>query len=233
MGAARARGPRLRNRATASTQGAVPARSDSLASYTLSTGAGRCSEPNPRAPTRPRGLPITAPHPQSSSGTHRRKSPRHTDCPSPPDDAHRTPTPTALPPRPLLTSIPLLLIPHPDARPTPLCRRPASGLPLSRLGCPARFFLQVEEGGSSAKRWTPLPRMPRRDAKSGPEAGRRPVHLLRRTPRNEHRETNTKSRTHMTWGRARPLRRALRQTAHSDAAACPVLVARSVGRSPS
>jgi hypothetical protein len=28
-----------------------------------------------------------------------------------------------------------------------LCRRPASGQPPSRLGCPARFIWQVEEGG--------------------------------------------------------------------------------------
>ena len=48
--------------------------------------------------------------------------------------------------------------------------------------------LQVEEGGSSAKRWTPLPRKPRRRAKSGPEAGRRPVDLQASTPRDQHEE---------------------------------------------
>src|SRR5215217_442588 len=37
-----------------------------------------------------------------------------------------------------------------------------------------RFLWQVEEGPSSAKRWTALPREPRRGAKSRPEAGRRP-----------------------------------------------------------
>ena len=62
------------------------------------------------------------------------------------------------------------------------------------LACPV-FVWQVEEGGSSAKRWTPLPRKPRREAKSGPEAGRRPVRLLRRTPRDEHQEPNTQRRT--------------------------------------
>ena len=46
--------------------------------------------------------------------------------------------------------------------------------------------LQVEEGGSSAKRWTPLPRKPRRRAKPGPEAGRRPVDLQASTPRDQH-----------------------------------------------
>src|SRR5215217_3781655 len=36
------------------------------------------------------------------------------------------------------------------------------------------FLWQVEEGPSSAKRWTALPREPRREAKSRPEAGGRP-----------------------------------------------------------
>ena len=89
----------------------------------------------------------------------------------------------------------LLLPAHPHARPPPACRRPASGPPAYCLGCPARFIWQVEEGGSSAKRWTPLPRKPRRGAGSRPEAGRRPVRLLRRTTRDEHLETNSKRRT--------------------------------------
>ena len=76
----------------------------------------------------------------------------------------------------LSSPTPLLIL---IARPPPACRRPASGPPAICLGCPARFLWQVEEGGSSAKRWTPLPRKPRRRAKSGPEAGRRPVDLLR------------------------------------------------------
>ena len=62
-------------------------------------------------------------------------------------------------------------------------------------GLPARFIWHVEEGGSSAKRWTPLPRKPRRDALCRPAAGRRPVRLLRRTTRDEHLETNTQRRT--------------------------------------
>jgi hypothetical protein len=82
------------------------------------------------------------------------------------------------------------------------CHRPASDRPPSRLACLARFLLQVEEGGSSAKRWAPLPRKPRREAKPGPEAGRRHGRLLRRTPRNEHQEANTHRRT-----RERSLRR--------------------------
>ena len=72
--------------------------------------------------------------------------------------------------------------------PLPACRRPASGLPPSRLGCPARFIWQVEEGPSSAKRWTALPRKPRRDAGSRPEAGRRPGSL-----EGDHQERTTYS----------------------------------------
>ena len=70
----------------------------------------------------------------------------------------------------------LLLLPaHPHARPPPACRRPASGPPASCLGCPARFIWQVEEGGSSAKRWTPLPRKPRRERNLGRRRGGGPV----------------------------------------------------------
>ena len=49
--------------------------------------------------------------------------------------------------------------------------------------------------GSSASAVDPLPRKPTREAESGPEAGRRPVRFLRRTPRGEHAETNIKKRT--------------------------------------
>jgi hypothetical protein len=71
-------------------------------------------------------------------------------------------------------------------------------------GLPCRFIWQVEEGGSSAKRWTPLPRKPRSTAKSGPEAGRRPGDLLRTTPRDQHLEIN---RVRRPAGTSRPLTR--------------------------
>src|SRR3954452_20709106 len=50
------------------------------------------------------------------------------------------------------------------------------------------FLWQVEEGPSSAKRWTALPREPRREAKTGPEAGRRHGPLEDGPPRTEHPE---------------------------------------------
>src|SRR5215212_7104412 len=57
------------------------------------------------------------------------------------------------------------------------------------------FLWQVEEGPSSAKRWTALPREPRRDAKPGPEAGRRPGPLENGPPRTDQLErTNARSR---------------------------------------
>ena len=70
----------------------------------------------------------------------------------------------------------LLPDPHARTRSHHACRRPASGLPPSRLGWPARcLFGRSRKGGPARQRWTPLPRKPRRRAKSGPEAGRRPV----------------------------------------------------------
>src|SRR5215207_1683536 len=60
------------------------------------------------------------------------------------------------------------------------------------------FLWQVEEGPSSAKRWTALPREPRREAKSGPEAGRRHGPLEGGPPRTEHLErTNPAVETDM------------------------------------
>src|SRR3954466_2255775 len=50
------------------------------------------------------------------------------------------------------------------------------------------FLWQVEEGPSSAKRWTTLPREPRREAKCRPEAGRRHGPLEDGPPTTEHLE---------------------------------------------
>ena len=104
---------------------------------------------------------------------------------------HDLAAPNALPVRPPDCPSPLLCPAHPHARHHPACRRPASGPPASRLGCPAcpGFLWQVEEGGSSAKRWTPLPRKRRRTAESRPEAGRRPGDLLRPPARDHQQET--------------------------------------------
>src|SRR5215212_9560415 len=56
------------------------------------------------------------------------------------------------------------------------------------------FLWQVEEGPSSAKRWTALPREPRRDAKSRPEAGRRPGPLENGPPTTDHLQRTSPGR---------------------------------------
>ena len=92
-----------------------------------------------------------------------------------------------------LVALPRSLLPDPHARTRShhACRRPASGLPPSRLGWPARcLFGRSRKGGPARQRWTPLPRKPRREAKSEPEAGRRPVDLLGSTPRDQRPQIN-------------------------------------------
>ena len=174
---------------------------------------------------------------------HARRPPRPRD-PLPATSPSRPPRlPRATDPDPL----PCLLLPsHPDARPLPACRRPASGPPLHAWAAP-RFIWQVEEGGSSAKRWTPLPRKPSRDAKSGPEAGRRPGDLLRPPARDHQQETTTPTRGHLCSPAAWPLRpwalgrpnweRSLRFRVHAGAGAsdqpcCAVALPPGAGASP-
>src|SRR5215210_4484074 len=57
------------------------------------------------------------------------------------------------------------------------------------------FTWHVEEGGSGAKRRTPLPAKPRREAQNGPGAGRRPVALRGETHRAKQMEGNTRRET--------------------------------------
>jgi hypothetical protein len=114
-------------------------------------------------------------------------------------------------------------------RPPSAGRRPAHGHPHHAWA--ALPFLPAGRGrGSSAKRWTPLPRKPRGAGTSYPEAGRRPVRLLRRTTRDEHLETNTQRRTGAAPSR-RPARasevakiaprRSLEEKGHGAATAHP------------
>ena len=88
------------------------------------------------------------------------------------------PTSHRLPARPTPDCLPRPLLPCSSSCSTTSCLPPPRLRPSRYMpGLPSRFIWQVEEGGSSAKRWTPLPRKPRRDAGSRPEAGRRPVDL--------------------------------------------------------
>jgi hypothetical protein len=120
--------------------------------------------------------------------------------PSTPDPAPSpttTATPTSPPPRPrnspscrLDGSPPSPLGHSPPCRSSPLprLRLPPPRLrppPASRLAGPSRFTWQVEEGGSGAKRRTPLPRKPRRDAKETPSGGAAACCAHGRNPLNE------------------------------------------------
>ena len=71
----------------------------------------------------------------------------------------------------------------------PACRRPASGLHLHAWTCPV--FVCRSRKGVQREAVDPLPRKPRREAKPGPEAGRRPVDLQGSTPRDQHQEFST------------------------------------------
>ena len=128
-------------------------------------------------------MPVSARHMVATSGlaignSEHASEPAHqehrehetTRSTTPPDRATRSRymTSTTLTPSPRapLTAFPvsyslLILIPDPSCLPPPRLR-PYRYLP----GLPCHFYWQVEEGGSSAKRWTPLPRKSRRDAVS-------------------------------------------------------------------
>lgn len=75
--------------------------------------------------------------------------------------AHLPPSPTSVPRSPLA-----LIASTPAFSRTShhhFAAAPPPALHLRSLGWPARSIWQVEEGPSSAKRWTALPRQPRRD----------------------------------------------------------------------
>jgi hypothetical protein len=132
---------------------------------------------------------------------------------SSPSRRSSTPMTTDLPPCSALHSCPLLLIAHPPSANLSLAAAPPPASLFDAWAALPGFLLQVEEGRSSAKRWTALPPKPRREAKSGPEAGaaaRSPLktNTKKRTARDEHQEPNTRD----AWTTG-PLRRALRQSA--------------------
>ena len=176
-------------------------------------------QPSRRRATRPRSRTTTP----RTRRRHLRRSPRPRN-PAPPATSPSRSSPTSRrdPPDCLLLVLPPA---HPHARPLLLAAAPPPALPLHAWAAP-RFIWQVEEGGSSAKRWTPLPRKPRRDAKSGPEAGRRPGDLLRPPARDHQPQTTTPTRGHLRSPAAWPLRpwdlgrpssdRSLRSRVHAE-----------------
>ena len=103
-----------------------------------------------------------------------------------------------------LTALPVLLLPaHPHARPPPACRRPASGPPAYAWAALPDLSGRSRKGGPARSGGPPFLESPGVKRNLGPEAGRRPVRLLRRTPRDEHLETNTQRRTPRGRGQRR------------------------------
>jgi hypothetical protein len=72
------------------------------------------------------------------------------------------------------------------ARPLTLAAAPPPALRSSRLGCPARCLFAGRGRGVQREAVDPPSSKPRRGAKSGSEAGRRPVDLQASTPRDQH-----------------------------------------------
>ena len=75
-----------------------------------------------------------------------------------------------------------------------LAAAPPPALPLHAWAALPRFIWQVEEGGSSAKRWTPLPRKPRRERNLGRRRGGGPL-----ISKDQHQETNTRDHHAHSW----------------------------------
>ena len=134
-------------------------------------------------------------HDPYARGPQRTRNPRRTL----PDPLLPSVPRLCLPPRPLYLRssdrfycsffMVLMLLSVPSCLPPPRLR-PST---LHAWAALPGVCLQVEEGGSSAKRWTPLPRKPRRKAKTGPEAGRRPVDLQGSTARDQHQEVGPRT----------------------------------------
>jgi hypothetical protein len=126
-------------------------------------------------------LPLDVEHdpqiPCRDTTSHRQlRTPAHT-CPS---------NPLALPS--------FASLPRPPRPPRLAATRPADACPAPACAACPHFVWHVEEGGSSAKRWTPLPRKPRRRADLRPEAGRRPVDLQGSTTRDQHPRAGSRTR---------------------------------------
>ena len=196
------RGPHLRKR-TPSPQPPRRGRSPGAACVSMhSAGGGGTAElalrsttplprPPPRTPSRHQHKPID-PH-------------RHATTPSAarPTPPVRRPSLLPTPARPTrlhqrrLDGSPTVLNAHqptPHTLPLPRCRRPALAPPAPAWAHPSRFYLNGRGRGASATRWPPFLESPggkRKTAGGGAAARSR----LRRTPRNEQLETNTKRRT--------------------------------------
>ena len=148
------------------------------------------------APTRPRSS--RQPRPPHTPSRHRQK----------PIEPPPTPDP-ALPPPSLLPTPPAPDPPPPPRRldgaptgshnthqpthhtlPLPRCRRPAPGPPAPAWAGPPRFTWRVEEGRPAQRGGLPSSKAQARSEKQA-RGGAAACSRLRRTPRDEHQETNT------------------------------------------
>src|SRR5918996_2538356 len=196
------RGPHLRKR-TPSPQPPRRGRSPGAACVSMhSAGGGGTAELALRSTTHSPGPPATNAEP----------TPTQTDRPAPtrdhavrrPSDAARpppVPATNSCPPHPSPSASPRWLTHRSQRTPTHAAHAAPAPLPPPRPGPPApawadpsRFYLNGRGRGASATRWPPFLESPggkRKTAGGGAAARSR----LRRTPRNEQLETNTKRRT--------------------------------------
>jgi hypothetical protein len=151
--------------------------------------------------------PVTPPHrhhPPAEPKQQNRSSPRRRPTPLP-----RPPLLPVCPPRPsaAASTSPRRFTGPAPRPPSPIQRMacvltpgsgrrcPAPGPTSTRLGWPGQVYLAGRGRESAAQAADSLPRKPRREAKNGPGAGRRPVGLLGPTSRDQQPGTNTKKPT--------------------------------------
>jgi hypothetical protein len=183
----------------ATSRGRRRTRSSALPGRTAGRRAVRAAGQAPTPdPVRTRATPITSTRQRSRTTTAlTRPTPtsraRHRACRSPPTPAFTPPPCLRLRPLPgclplvpyfpvlMLVLVPLMLAVAP---PPAIHHHPWAGLPRC-------LFCRSRKGGPARQRWTPLPRKPRRQAKLGPEAGRRHGGLLR-PPARDHQQEITR-----------------------------------------
>jgi hypothetical protein len=190
------RGPHLRKRTPPAAAGAAAAQAPRVRVHSGRTWWHRRQGPQQHtvAPSREEPTEITR-------RTDRTEPIEHRPRPTPPSASRpyfrflARPTPASLRVAsmvdpPVSQHIPI----HASHPPRPRCRRPAPGPPAPAWANPPHIYLARRGRGDSALRWSPFLESPggKRKTTVGGAAARS---RLRRTPRNEHQETNTKRRT--------------------------------------
>jgi hypothetical protein len=164
---------------TQRTEGGRPGPNRPSSAVGLGRGASYPNNGDGEREVRGRAPPERRPPRRRHDSAHRRATPLP-ESPSPPTDARPSPPPLLVPPD-------LLLLDH-----LPLAAAPPPAHPHHAWAALPFLSAGRGRGGPARSGGPPLPRKPRRGAGSGPEAGRRPVRLIRRTARGEHIEINTR-----------------------------------------